>query len=198
MADLEGSLRDIVAALSQEQVSFALVGGLAVAVRAEPRLTRDADLAVAVSGDDEAEALVLALRAHGYEAFAAVEHDRVARLATVRLSRPGHRDSAVTDLLFSSSGIELEIVAAAESIEVVKGLTVPVARIGHLIVMKVLARDDRRRPADADDLRNLAAVATAQDWELASTAARLVVERGFHRDRDVVAALEQLRDAGAV
>jgi hypothetical protein len=32
---------------------------------------------------------------------------------------------------------------------------VPVARIGHLMALKVLARDDRRRPQDFDDLRAL-------------------------------------------
>jgi hypothetical protein len=37
---------------------FALVGGLAVSVRAEVRFTRDVDLAVAVSSDAEAESLV--------------------------------------------------------------------------------------------------------------------------------------------
>ena len=193
VTDLERSLHDIVAALRRHQTSFALVGGLAVAVRAEPRLTRDADLAVTVTTDEEAEALVLDLRTDGYEALAAVEHTRVARLATVRLGRPGHRDSAVTDLLFASCGIEPEIVAAAESIEVVAGLTMPVAQIGHLIVMKVLARDDRRRPADADDLRSLGAAARARDWDLALAGARLVAERGFQRDRDLVAAVEQLR-----
>ncbi len=34
---------------------WALIGGLAVAVRAEPRFTRDVDLAVAVADDRELE-----------------------------------------------------------------------------------------------------------------------------------------------
>ena len=72
-------------------------------------------------------------------------------------------------------------------------LVVPVARLGHLIAMKLLARDDRRRPADADDLRGLAAAAEESDWATATSAIRLIVERGFHRNRDLARALAELR-----
>jgi hypothetical protein len=44
-------------------VRCALVGGLAVSARTEPRFTRDADLAVAVASDAEAESLIRALYA---------------------------------------------------------------------------------------------------------------------------------------
>ena len=76
------------------------------------------------------------------------------------------------------------------------GLVLPVATIGHLIVMKLLARDDRRRPADADDLRALAARASANDWEQAGQAAVQVSERGFDRDRDLATLLVELRRDG--
>lgn len=45
---------------------WALVGGLAVSARAEPRFTRDVDFAVALKNDREAEALILAVQARGY------------------------------------------------------------------------------------------------------------------------------------
>lgn len=54
----------------------------------------------------------------------------------------------VVDVLFASSGIEPELVRAAEPIEVLPSLTVPVARTGHLIAVKLLARDDERVNAD--------------------------------------------------
>lgn len=57
------------------------------------------------------------------------------------------------DVLFASSGIESEVVGSAELLEVLPGLTVPVARIGHLIALKVLSRDDRDRHQDIADLR---------------------------------------------
>ena len=51
----------------------------------------------------------------------------------------------------------------------------------------------RRKVPFADDLVGLSLAATDEDWEIALAGARLVVERGYHRDRDVVAAVEQLR-----
>lgn len=50
MTALEHALRHAAAELGRCQVPFALVGGLAVAVRAEPRLTRDADDLKALAG----------------------------------------------------------------------------------------------------------------------------------------------------
>jgi predicted nucleotidyltransferase len=197
VTDLEQSLVAAVTELRSLGAAFALVGGLAVAVRAEPRLTRDADLAVSVHSDDEAEALVLQLVRRGYRTVAMVEQQATGRLATVRLTRAPRDRDVVTDVLFASCGIEPEIVAAATDLEVVGGLMVPVASTGHLIAMKLLARDDRRRPADADDLRGLAAVATEEDWTVAATAVALMHERGFARGRDLVDALARLRRDGA-
>jgi predicted nucleotidyltransferase len=193
VTDLERALATIAADLGALGARFALVGGLAVAVRAEPRLTRDADLAVAVAGDDEAEAIVLGLQGRGHRVIAAVEQEALARLSTVRLSRSRGDDAAVTDLLFASSGIEPEIVGRATVTAVLPALELPVASIADLIAMKLLARDDRRRPADADDLRALAAAARDDDWALAERAVRLIESRGFHRGRDLVALLGQLR-----
>ncbi len=75
------------------------------------------------------------------------------RLATVRLAPADESPlGTVIDLLFAVSGIEPEIVAAADPVEAVPGFIVPVARIGHLVALKVLARDDRTRPQDRVDL----------------------------------------------
>jgi hypothetical protein len=48
---------------------------------------------------------------------------------------PADGDSAImiVDLLFASSGVEAEVVGAAENLEVLPGLWVPVARAGHLL-----------------------------------------------------------------
>jgi hypothetical protein len=168
------------------------VGGLAVSARAEPRLTRDADLAVLVGDDRDAEALVRDLTARGWRVITAVEQDAAGRLATVRLALAGEDvRGAVTDLLFASSGIEPEIVDLAESIEVVPGLTLPVARLGHLIALKVLARDDRTRPQDRIDLVALLGRADPAAIDQARQALALVTQRGFHRQRDLLSALRE-------
>jgi Nucleotidyl transferase AbiEii toxin, Type IV TA system len=188
-------LRAISTTLSTLGQQFALVGGLAVSVRAEPRFTRDADLAVAVVDDEAAERLIHQLRLRGYEISALVEQAAKGRLATVRLLADGEQ-RIITDLLFASSGIECEIVAAADDIEVVSGVRLPVASVGHLIAMKLLSREDRRRPADADDLRALSEVASHADWVDAERACALIAARGFHRDRDLVGLLASLRRDG--
>lgn len=95
------------------------------------------------------------------------------------------------DLLFASSGIELEVVAEADLLELTPGLTVPVATIGHWIAMKVLSRDDDRRPQDASDFRALLLEANPADLTAARTAIELISVRGFQRDRDLEALLEE-------
>ena len=99
------------------------------------------------------------------------------------------RGGAVVDLLFASSGIEPEIVAAADAIEAVPSFAVPVARIGHLIALKVLARDDRTRPYDRVDLAALLTRADVSALAEARESLTLIMQRGFHRGRDLLAAL---------
>lgn len=195
MTELETQLRRIAEALTSEDCRYALVGGLAVSIRAEPRMTRDADLVVSVTDDNEAEALIKSLGLRGYAILAAIEQEATDRLATVRLSTGAQ--GVVTDLLFASSGVEPEIVELAEPMEVLPDLVLPVARIGHLIAMKLLARDDRNRPNDADDLRALSSIATDEDWNVASTAVELIESRGYARGRNLSASLVALRRDGA-
>jgi predicted nucleotidyltransferase len=193
---LEASLARITSALEALDGAFALVGGLAVSVRSEPRLTRDADLVVAADDDAQAEAMIRRLADQGFRSGMVVEHEHTGRLATVRLEHPVD-GGLVTDLLFASSGIENEIVASAERLALVGELVLPVATVGHLIALKLLARDDRQRPVDADDLRSLREVATELDWSQADQAVGLIEARGYHRGRDLTAALTRLREHGA-
>ena len=187
---LEAALRRIASDLQRHHRRWALVGGFAVSARAEPRFTRDIDAAVMVENDADAEGLVRALIADGYELLAAVEQNETGRLATVRLSSPPGGD-VVVDLLFASSGIEPEIARSAEPTEIVPGLTLPIATTGHLIALKLLARDDQSRPQDLADLRALRAVASPDDLAAADRAARLISSRGFNRGRDLTDALKK-------
>lgn len=121
--------------------------------RAEPRFTRDVDVAVTASDDSAAGGLVRSLLMNGNQLIASVEHDATGCLATARLaSTVAGADDVVVDVLFASSGIEPEIVAAAEPIEIISGVA----------------------------------------FELARTSVDLITRRGFHRDRDLAAALQQL------
>lgn len=193
MTSVESALRAIAAALDRRELGWALVGGLAVSARAEPRTTRDVDVAVSVPDDAAAEALVFSLGTEGWEVAAAIEQDAVGRLATIRLRPPLERRTrgVVVDVLFASSGIEAEVAREAERIEVLPGLVVPVARLGHLIALKVLARDDRTRPRDAGDLRSLLAEASDPDLATARTALERISELGSHRGKDLLAEMRR-------
>lgn len=192
MTSLEAAVRQIHSDLTEAQVSFALVGGLAVSARTEPRFTRDADFAVAVASDAEAEALIHSLRTRHYGIESIVEQDAVGRLATARLTRPSKPQAPVVDLLFASSGIEPEVVGEAEPIELLPRLTIGVARTGHLIALKVLSRDDVNRPQDLVDLRALLRVASSAELARTRQSLALIAARGYHRGRDLMSELTTL------
>src|SRR3954462_7406414 len=92
---LLSALQLIASALVDLKRPFALVGGLAVSARSEPRFTRDIDLAVAVATDADAEGLVADLTARGFALRLSLEQDAIGRLATVRLSPPGEPDEGI-------------------------------------------------------------------------------------------------------
>ena len=192
MTSLEAALRKINTDLTRAHVPFALIGGLAVSVRTEPRFTRDADLAVALATDAEAKALIHTLRSRGYRIEAVLEQHAVGRLATVRLTLSGEPQAPVVDLLFASSGIESEVVADAEPIDLLPNVRIGVARTGHLIALKVLSRDDVGRPQDLVDLRALLRIASPAELTRARQLLELIAARGYHRGRDLTADMNRL------
>ncbi|MFH1467394.1 MAG: nucleotidyl transferase AbiEii/AbiGii toxin family protein [Pseudomonadota bacterium] len=187
-----GALGRALADLDALGSRVALVGGLAIAVRADPRFTRDVDLAVSVADDAGAEAVVRGMLHRGYGLLGTVEQDVTGRLATVRLAMPGQGEHGVVlDLLFATVGIEREIVAEASEVELVPGLSLRVARVGHLLAMKLLARDEHR-PLDQADIDALMGVADEQEILRLRAAAGLITTRGCDRGRDLGAAMEAL------
>jgi hypothetical protein len=180
---LEG-LRLLVADLRAEQRRFALVGGIAVAVRGEPRFTRDVDVCVAATDDRDLESLVFALRARGYEVAALVEQEATGRLATARLLSSS---GLITDLLGASCGIEAEVVERAGLVDIAGAGAVPVARPEELLAMKVLSMTDSR-PQDRMDAVGLLKLNPDLDLRAVRGNLRLIDARGFSRGRD----LEQL------
>jgi hypothetical protein len=166
---------------------WCLVGGLAIASRSEPRNTRDIE--VAVTGDHQAESIIRKLcENRGYRILTVLEETGTARMATARLLPPGtDARGAIVDLLFASSGIEPELVTASTVISVIPDVDLPVATAGHLLALKVLAA----RPQDLVDAQNLLLEMDDGERQRAREAARLIQERGFARQKDLVATLEE-------
>ena len=178
------------AELDRLGLRWAVIGGLALAVRAEPRQTRDIDIAIAVDDDREAEAAVRGLTERGFHFVdgGVLEQTTVQRLATVRLIETVTGDLPVpVDLFFASSCVEAELVAAAERLEVLPGVRLPVATTGFLIALKVHAG----RLQDLADVETLLRSATPADLEQAKWAVSLIRSRGCHRGRDLEAILAE-------
>jgi hypothetical protein len=185
----EDALAEAAGNLRRLGVQFALVGGLAVSLRAEVRFTRDVDLAVSVESDAQLEALVGQLSSAGYRAVAVVEHTERKRVATVRLAS---RLGIVVDLLAASCGIEEEIVARATAVDLDIG-PLPVARAEELLSMKVLSMTERRLQ-DRIDAASLLLVNVGLDMAAVRANLRTIRDRGYARDQDLDAKLEMLLD----
>lgn len=184
----ELALRDIALRLRALGVPFALVGGLAVSIHGEARFTRDIDLALLTESDAEAESIVFALRDAGYVAVALVEHRERPRLATARLASPSE---IIVDLIVATSGIEREVVERARPMMLEDVGEIPVARPEELLAMKVLSMSARRRH-DLGDAVSL--VLCNRDLDLAVVRENLahIVERGYSRDEDLFAKLNEV------
>ncbi len=193
LTSLESTVRQIAAALDEEGRKWAFVGALAISARAGLRASRDVEIAISVSDDQDARGLVFDLQAGGFQVAGAIAKDAAGRTAAVRLRSVGetHRKGIVVDLLFASSGVEDEIASAAERIPVLPGLVVPVALPAHLIALNVLSRGDVKHPREAEDLRSLLARASAGDLALARDLLRLVIRRGSDRGKDLERELDR-------
>jgi len=165
-------------------LKWALVGGFAVMLRVESRSTRDLDIVLAVTGERQTDDAVRGLRMRGYQ-----DHPtkpmllrKDGRLFGVRLVSPaldaGDDTMAIVDVLTGCSGVEPEIVAAAEVQEVLPKVFIPVARIGHLVALKVLAG----RSQDQEDVRVLLSGMGDADLRLARESLVLIERRGFLED----------------
>ncbi|MEM7584356.1 MAG: nucleotidyl transferase AbiEii/AbiGii toxin family protein [Acidobacteriota bacterium] len=187
--NLEAALRSIAATL--EGVDWALVGGLALAARVEARQTLDIDLAVDVA-EDTAESLIDRLEHQGFPVHKLLEDEATGKIVTVRLHSSESKDGPLIDLLFTSCGIEREVVVEAEPIEVAEDFVVPIVQLGHLLAMKILARDDPKRRHDLEDITKLLKAAPWQEVGRARNALTLMARRGYQRDRDLLRELWEL------
>lgn len=185
MRQLQDVVRSVVEWFAANQVQFALIGGLAVSFRTIERFTKDLDLVIAVESDEQAERYVRELTRIGLYVDRLLEQAKHGRIATVRMSH-GSENGVLVDLLFASSGIEAEIIASAEPVEIFDGLTVPIASVAGLLALKTLSVDPVKRPQDVIDIRNLLIESNEQDIVETIRLLRLVQSRGYHRGKDLL------------
>ena len=192
MNRFEAALRRVAADLDDLGIGWALVGGLAQSAYGIVRRLPDVDVVVDARDAAAVAALADALRGRGYTVHR-VAHDVLGDVVVIHpFLADGSPSGVLIDLLPRAGGFEAELVAAARRLEV-RGMTVPVARIGHLIAFKVKAIGDVNRARDRKDLRALMALADEEELGLAREALRLSVERGVLRTDEPFEIVDRLR-----
>lgn len=187
MSSIERALAHIGRSLDEIGLPWALVGALAVAARAEARATLDVDVAIAADDPAGAADVVSRLRNLGYR-----WHRDFGGTMTSFVVPAGPPAGLRLDVLFSLTGIETEVAHRAERIEVLPGLSLPVAQLGDLIALKLLAAGEPGREHDWRDLRALAATATPGDIAQTRSSIALMSARGRSAAGRLEARLERL------
>jgi predicted nucleotidyltransferase len=155
---IQTTLADLAAFLSDQEVRFAVIGGIAVSVWGEPRFAADV---VVVVGVDLAGALAL-IKAAEHTRFRPLFGGVEELVQTAFLLPLRHVDTQIkVDLAIGLSGFEGQIIHRAKLVELA-GHLLPVATAEDLMLMKLLAA----RPRDVDDVsRIVARQRDALDWE---------------------------------
>jgi hypothetical protein len=158
------TLIDALSLLRKESLPCALIGGLAVSLRGQTRVTADVDFVVAASIErmlqlvDELDATQFVPLFDGVREV--VEQSFILPLR--------HKTTGIkVDISIGISGFEQQAVRRAEELRIAKNV-IPVASAEDLILMKLLAD----RPQDQLDVKALVATLHAQlDWEYCQTTA---------------------------
>jgi len=154
---LRRTLADLAAFLQASRAPYALIGGIAVSVRGEPRFTADVDVVAAVEIKD-ALALLEATTGSAFEPLFADAAEVVERAYLLPLR---HRTTAIkADVAIGLTGFERDLVARAVPVDL-GGFSVPVASSEDLLLLKVLAG----RARDIDDATSIVSKqGAAIDW----------------------------------
>ncbi len=182
-------LRELVTLLEAQQMPYAVVGGLAASAHGEARFTRDIDLALLVNNDEEAEKCIYRLVEKGYVVMATVEQDVTHRLATARLRHP---NNVVCDLIFATSGIEREVIATAEPVELFPGTHITTAKPESIVAMKVLSATPQR-PRDLGDLQAILRANPRLDESRVRSLLESIEARGYARGQALTQKWQRLR-----
>lgn len=182
-------LGELVALLEGQGTPYAVVGGLAASARGEARFTRDIDVALMVANDDQAEQCIHGFVQQGYVVIATVEQEATHRLATARLRHP---DAVVCDLIFATCGIESEVVASAERVELFPGKWVTTATAESIVAMKILSAT-AKRPRDLGDLQAMLRANPTLDESRVASLLEAMEARGYSRGQDLAEKWRRLR-----
>lgn len=173
--------------LKEHEIPFMLIGGQAVLIHGEPRLTLDIDITLGV-GPDGLSRVLVAVEAMGGRPLPEAVEDFVGD--TFVLPVADTETGVRIDLIFSTTPFEAQAIERAIRVEV-SGETVPFATAEDLILHKLFAG----RPRDTEDAESIVRRKGAElDWDyLARWGEEFARIPGRE---DLPARLRELRDAG--
>ncbi len=177
------TLADAATVLETRGIPFAVIGGLAVSLRGQPRMTVDVDL-VALTDPEQALRLVRDLASTPFTPLFAGVEEVVQRSFILPLR---HRSTGIrVDVAIGMSGFERDAVGRATPVTI-GDRGIPVVAVEDLLVMKALAG----RPQDDQDIRGLVAAQEATiDWP---RCLKLATALGEAVDLDIAGRLRGLR-----
>jgi predicted nucleotidyltransferase len=139
------ALQRVDAFLKEYGIPYAVIGGIANAVRGEPRATHDADLKVLVQGMTIAE-----FRALAEARFKPYRRPWLGRAESTLIISLEVAPDMVVDMLVAVLPYEEQAIGRAEMIEV-EGLSLPICTAEDLIIHKAIAD----RPKDWLDIEKI-------------------------------------------
>jgi hypothetical protein len=183
---LKTTLADAVSFLLHEGVPYALIGGLAVSLRGQPRVTADVDIVIGADVERSLRLVAMLERTSFKPLFDGVEE--VVQSAFILPLR--HRVTHVkVDLALGLSGFEQRAVVRAEPMDLA-GSNVLVATAEDLLIMKILAG----RPQDDQDVRGLlVAQGDHLDWQYCEQVAAELSDALGENLVDRIATLRRLK-----
>lgn len=159
--NLAENLERIVTALDSKDIRYALIGGMAMAMRGIQRATLDLDFILLLNDLDETNRI---LEGHGYR--------RAFHSENVSHYIGSSADLGRIDILHAFRSASLGMLDRAERLPWPAGICVPVAQTEDLIGLKLQAcvNDPTRQPRDWSDILRMVTHAKEQsvhlDWNL--------------------------------
>jgi Nucleotidyl transferase AbiEii toxin, Type IV TA system len=155
--DFAALLARITSALAQWGLRFMVVGGQAVLLHGEPRLTQDIDITLAAS-TDRLDDVLAASEAAGFTPLPGDVRAFVAETFVLPAADPV--TGARVDFIFSNTSYEQIAVARAQAVQL-GGAAVPFATAEDLLLLKLFAG----RPRDIEDAEGIVRrKGTQLDW----------------------------------
>lgn len=154
---LINSLRDLTDWLGTENIPYAIIGGVAVAVVAQPRMTQDIDAAISIV-PDRLEGFLQTASAYNLAPRINDAADFARRQQVVLLQ---HQPTGINvDLSLAAIEFDYELIARANTVTI-GSLNLKVATPEDLIITKAVAH----RPRDVADIGTIMNIAQNLDQE---------------------------------